>query len=131
MVDKLDREHLNFTVLFETTHIDVISLRNVQENTVNEKQERFNVQELTPTEAQIEEKLRQALIVNASFIQLLCFTLLFVFFDLPTFLKSCLFILIHKTLILLIKFFTTFLIFCILLVLILINLLQITANFIS
>lgn len=76
MIDKLDAEHLDLVVLLKATHIDVIALRYVEEDAINEEQERLYVQKLAPAEAQIEEKLSQSLIVDALAVQLIDFALL-------------------------------------------------------
>ena len=43
MVNKLNREDLNFFELFESGNIHMSALGNVQEYSVNEEQKRFNV----------------------------------------------------------------------------------------
>ena len=68
MVDELYREHFDLFKLFEKWNVYVVSFRNVQEHTIDEKQECFYVQELAPWKTQIEEELRQSLIVNAHFV---------------------------------------------------------------
>ena len=57
VVDELDWEYLNFIILFETTHIDVVTLCNIQKDTIDEEEEGLNIEELTPTQAQIKEEL--------------------------------------------------------------------------
>lgn len=41
------------------------SLRDVQKDSVDEKEEGLNIEELAPREAQIKEELRQSFIVNS------------------------------------------------------------------
>ena len=76
MVDELNTEHLDLMVLFEAAHIDVIAFRDVKKDTVDEEEERFDVEKLAPAEAEVEEKLSQPLIVNALPIQLVYLPLL-------------------------------------------------------
>ena len=54
----------------------MVALCDVEEDTIDEEQERFNVEILAPRQAQIEEELRQSLIVDTFAIKLSCFTLL-------------------------------------------------------
>ena len=56
MVDELDREHLNLTVLLESAHTNVVSLGDVEKDAVDEEEEGLDVQELAPAEAEIEEE---------------------------------------------------------------------------
>ena len=49
----------------------MLAFCDVQEDTVDEEQEGLNVQMLAPTEAEVEEKLAQTLVIDA------CFGLLF------------------------------------------------------
>ena len=51
MIDELNRKNLDLGSLLETTHIDMIALRDIQEHTVDKEQERLNVQVLTPRQA--------------------------------------------------------------------------------
>ena len=76
MVDELDGKHLDLVVLLEAAHVDMVSLRDVQEDTVDEEKERFNVEELAPTETEIKEELSQPLVVDTSSIQLVNLALL-------------------------------------------------------
>ena len=62
-------------VLLEATHIDMVALCDVQEDTVDEEEERFNVEELAPAEAQVEEELGETLVVDAFAIKLVSFPL--------------------------------------------------------
>ena len=48
----------------------MLPLSDVQEHTVNKKEESLNIEELAPGQAQIEEKFCQSLVINASFILL-------------------------------------------------------------
>ena len=43
MIDKLDREDFNFMVFFKSTNVDVVALRNIEENSINEEKERLNI----------------------------------------------------------------------------------------
>ena len=76
MVDELDWENFDLTCLFKATDVDVVTFGNVEKDTIDEEQERFNVEILAPRQAQIEEELRQSLIVDTFAIKLSCFTLL-------------------------------------------------------
>ena len=83
----------------------MLPLGDVQEHTVNEKEESLNVEELAPGQAQIEEKFSQSFIINASFVLLFkpsSFCYNFLFASCP---KPILFFLIHVLLIFLLKFF--------------------------
>ena len=115
MVNELDRKNLNLAVLFKPAHIDVVTFRDVQKDTINEEQKGLNVQELAPTKAQIEEKLSQTLIIYAFTVKLISFVLFLYLLSHSTFLKSSLFLVVHKTLIFFIKFLATFLVFRIIL----------------
>ena len=43
MIDEFNRKNLDLGSLLETTHIDVIALRDIEEHTVDKEQERLNV----------------------------------------------------------------------------------------
>ena len=62
MVKELNRENLNVIQLFEWWNIYVLTLSDVQKNSINEKKERFNVEVLSPAQAQIKEKFWKSLV---------------------------------------------------------------------
>lgn len=70
MIDELDGEYFDLMIFFKSTHIDVVTLSYIQKDTVDKEQERFNIQELTPTQTEIEEKLCETLIVNTFSVKL-------------------------------------------------------------
>ena len=76
MIDELDWENFDLTCFFKATDVYVVALCDVEEDTIDEEQERFNVEILAPRQAQIEEELSQSLIVDTFAIKLSCFTLL-------------------------------------------------------
>ena len=43
----------------------MVALRDVQKDTINEEEEGFDVEELAPTEAEVEKELSEALVVDA------------------------------------------------------------------
>ena len=95
-------------ILLKATHIDMVALRDVQEDTINEEQESFDVEELAPTEAQIEEELCQSLVVDTLAIELVNLSLLSHRFHLSAFLKAGLLFGVHESLIFLVKLLTAF-----------------------
>ena len=127
MVDELDGEHLDLVVLLEAAHIDMVSLRDVQEDTVDEEKERFNVEELAPTETEIKEELGEPLVVDTSSIQLVNLALLAHCFQLAALLQASLLFGVHKPLIFFVKLFTALVTFR-LFVCLLIDLLKVTAQ---
>ena len=48
VVDELNREHLDLIICLELACGEMATLRNVQEDAVDEEEERFNVEELAP-----------------------------------------------------------------------------------
>lgn len=105
MVDELDRKHLNLMVFFESTNVDMVSLGDIEENTVDKEEEGLNVEELTPGETQVEKELREALIVDSLFVQLFLLAPTTHFFDLFAPLHALLLHRVHVTLIFLVKLF--------------------------
>ena len=87
----------------------MIALRDIEEHTVDKEEERLNVQVLTPRQAQVEEELCQALVVNALAIELCSLALLSHLLALSPFLKACLLFFIHEALILLVELLTALL----------------------
>ena len=57
MIEKVDRENLDALQVFKNGDVNMLSLCDVQEHTVNEEQERFDIQMLAPAEAKVKEKL--------------------------------------------------------------------------
>ena len=57
MVEKFNTQHTNTVKVFKSTNVNMLSFSNVQENTIDEKQESLNIEMLAPWKAQIEEKL--------------------------------------------------------------------------
>ena len=107
MVDKLDAEHLDLVVLLETTHVDVVTLRDVQEDTIDEEEEGLDIQELAPAETEVKEELSQALVVDALAVQLLSLALFAEGFELAALLQPGLLLSVHESLILLIELLAT------------------------
>ena len=106
MIDKFDWEYLDLTCLFKSTDVDVIALCDIEEDTIDEEQERFNVEILAPRQAQIEEELRQSLIVDTFAIKFSCFTLLANLSTLFTLLQASFLLIIHESLVFFVKLFT-------------------------
>ena len=106
VVNEFDGEHLDLVVLFEAADVDVIALRDVQEDAVDEEQERFYVQELAPTETEVKEELGQSLVIDAFSVELLHFALLAEGFQLASLLKSSFLFSVHEPLIFFIKLLT-------------------------
>ena len=129
MIDKFDREHLNLVIFLEAADIYMVALRNVQENTINEEEERFNVKELAPTETEIKEKLSQPLVVDTLSIQLFDLAPLAKCLQLPTLLQPRLFFRIHEPLVFLIKLLTALVTFR-LFVCLFVDLLQVATQFV-
>ena len=76
MVDEFNRKHFNLRQLLELRHIDVLSLCDVEEHSIDEKQECLYVQELAPGQAKVKEELCQSLVIDATpvlFFKLPCF----------------------------------------------------------
>ena len=71
MVDELNRQDLNLVKLFESWNVYVATFCYVEEDSVDEEEECLYVQELTPWETQVEEKLGEALEINAHLVELL------------------------------------------------------------
>ena len=69
MVDEFYRENLDLVDLFEGLHIYMLSLRNVEEDTIDKEEECFHVEELAPREAEVKEELSQAFVVNSTCIE--------------------------------------------------------------
>lgn len=67
-------------VFFKSTNVDVVALRNIEENSINEEKERLNIQELTPRKTQIEEELSKTLVINALSVEFFSFSHFFEFF---------------------------------------------------
>ena len=64
MVEELDAQHIDVFQVFHRGYIDVLAFSDVQEHTIDEKQECFDVQVLAPRETQVEEELRKSFVVN-------------------------------------------------------------------
>jgi len=65
VVEKLNAQNFDLLNRLEDTYVHVMSLGDVQEDTVDEEEERLDVQKLAPREAEIKEELSQTFIVDA------------------------------------------------------------------
>ena len=70
MINEFNGEDLDLWDVFEGRNVDMISFGNVEEDSINKEEERFNVKELAPWKTQIEEELGESLVVNSLFIHL-------------------------------------------------------------
>lgn len=104
-------------VLLKSAHADMVSLRDVKENAVDEEQEGLDIQELAPAQAQVEEELCEALVVNTAPVQLLSLVLTTYLSRIPTLLKARLLLSIHETLVFLVELLATLIISRVVLVL--------------
>ena len=68
MVDKFYRKNLDLRQVFELWNIDMLTLCDIQEHSVDEEEECFYVQKLTPRKAKIKEKLSKSFVIYATFI---------------------------------------------------------------
>jgi hypothetical protein len=64
MVDELDRKHFNLVKVFENRNVDMQALGNVEEHSIDEKQESLNVQKLAPRKTEVKEELSKPLVVD-------------------------------------------------------------------
>lgn len=77
----------------------MIALGDVEEDAVDEEQEGLDVQELAPTEAQIEEELSEAFVVDTTAVELVSLGSLFGLTLVAALLQARLLIIIHESLI--------------------------------
>lgn len=111
MVDELDGEDFDLVDLLEPTHVDVVALRDIEEDAVDEKEEGLDVEELAPREAQVEEELCQALIVNSSAVKGISLAFLPHLFHFLAAVHPLFLLRIHETLVFLIELFTALTLF--------------------
>ena len=103
VVDELNREHLDLIICLELACGEMATLRNVQEDAVDEEKERFDVKKLAPAQAKVEEKLGQALIADAPPVSR-CRPVLLADGSLPSFLlQESLLLVVHEEFVTLIK----------------------------
>ena len=103
VVDELNREHLDLIICLELACGEMATLRNVQEDAVDEEKERFDVKKLAPAQAKVEEKLGQALIADAPPVSS-CRPVLLADGSLPSFLlQESLLLVVHEEFVTLIK----------------------------
>ena len=104
MVNELNRKDFDLRNVFEGRNIYMLTLGDIQEDTIDEKQERFNVQELTPRETQVKEELSESFVVYTFFVHLFYLSFLRLCFLIKSHSKPVLFVLIHELFVFLIKF---------------------------
>ena len=106
VVDKLNRKDFDLVVVLEAADADVVALCDVEKDTVDEEQEGLDVKELAPTETQIEEELGEALIVDTTAVKFVSLGSLFRLALVAALLQARFLIIVHESLILLIKLLT-------------------------
>lgn len=73
VVDEFNRKDLDLVILFESTNVDVVSLCDVKEDTIDEEEEGLDVEELAPREAKVKEEFCESLVVNPFPVELFLF----------------------------------------------------------
>ena len=64
MIEKVNTQNLDLVEVFKLRNVDVLAFCDVEENAVNEKQERLDIQMLAPTQTQVKEKFREAFVID-------------------------------------------------------------------
>ena len=108
MINEFYGEHLNLMVFFKSADTYVVTLGDVEEYAVDKEEEGLNVQELAPTEAQVEEEFSEALIVDAPPIQFFGLVLPTLLSLVTALLQARLLLCVHETLVLFVKFLAAF-----------------------
>ena len=111
MVDEFDGEDFDLRDFLEGGDVDVLTFRDVEEHTIDEEEERFNIQELAPWQTQVEEELGKSLIVDALLIHIFSLHLLRDYLLFTSHSQSLLLLIIHELFIFFVEILIRWLLF--------------------